>query len=76
MYCDDIRLGAVYAFLVPRFVSDAVYVDLKYDDVFVTLVTSSSFSTCILNANIVYVLILIWQCIFWLVVIYFISYYY
>ena len=30
LYCDDVRLGVVL-----DFVSDAVYVDLKYDDVFV-----------------------------------------
>ena len=36
LYCDDVRLGAVYEFfLFLDFVSDAVYVDLKYDDVFV-----------------------------------------
>ena len=34
-YCDDVRLGAVYDFFFLDFVSDAVYVDLKYDDVFV-----------------------------------------
>ena len=36
LYCDDVRLVAVYEFfLFFEFVSDAVYVDLKYDDVFV-----------------------------------------
>ena len=36
MYCDDVRLGAVYeVFSFLDFVSDAVYVDLKYDYVFV-----------------------------------------
>ena len=34
--CDDVWLGAVYeVFKFLDFVSDAVYVDLKYDDVFV-----------------------------------------
>ena len=36
LYCDDVRLGNVYEFfLFLDFISDAVYVDLKYDDVFV-----------------------------------------
>ena len=36
LYCDDARLGAVLkVFQFLNFVSDAVYVDLKYDDVFV-----------------------------------------
>ena len=36
LYCDDVQLGAVYEFLLfLDFVADAVYVDLKYDDVFV-----------------------------------------
>ena len=36
MYCDDVRLGAVYeVYKFLDFVSDAIYVDLKYDDVFV-----------------------------------------
>ena len=36
LYCDDVRLGAVYElFYFFDFVSDVVYVDLKYDDVFV-----------------------------------------
>ena len=38
LYCDDVRLGAVYEFFL-LFVSDAVYVDLKYDDVFVLSLT-------------------------------------
>ena len=34
LYCDDVRLGAVYEiFKFLDFVSDSVYVDLKYDDV-------------------------------------------
>ena len=36
LYCDDVRLCAVYeVFQFLDFVSDVVYVDLKYDDVFV-----------------------------------------
>ena len=36
LYCDDVRLAAVYEFFYfLDFVSDAVYVDLKYDVVFV-----------------------------------------
>ena len=35
LHCDDVRLGAVYEVLqFPHFVSNAVYVDLQYDDVF------------------------------------------
>ena len=36
LYCDDVRLGVVYYafFKFLDFVSDSVYVDLKYDDVF------------------------------------------
>ena len=38
MYCDDVFLRIEYeVFLFLDFVSDAVYVDLKYDDVFVPL---------------------------------------
>ena len=34
LYCDDVWLGAVYDFFqFLDFVSDTVYVDLKYDDV-------------------------------------------
>ena len=35
LYCDDVRLGVRVFFLFLDFVSDTVYVDLKYDDVFV-----------------------------------------
>ena len=36
LYCNDVRLGAVYeVFQFLDFISDAVYIDLKYDDVFV-----------------------------------------
>ena len=35
LYCDDVWLGAVYeVFQFLDFVSDAVYIDSKYDDVF------------------------------------------
>ena len=35
LYCDDVRLGDVYSvFRFLNFVSDAVYVDLKYNNVF------------------------------------------
>ena len=36
LYCDDARLGAVYeVFSFLGYVFDAIYGDLKYDDVFV-----------------------------------------
>ena len=36
LYCDDVRLDAVYwVFYYLNFVSGAVYVELMYDDVFV-----------------------------------------
>ena len=35
LYCDDIWFGAGTRFSAFDLVSDAVYVDLKYDDVFV-----------------------------------------
>ena len=36
LYCDDVRLGVVYYVFckILDFVSDAVHVDLKYDNVF------------------------------------------
>ena len=38
VYCDDVRLGAMYeVFEFLDLVSDTVYADLKYDDVFVPL---------------------------------------
>ena len=40
-YCDDVWLLAVYeVFWFLDFVSDVVYVDLKYDDVFVLWLTA------------------------------------